>query len=1232
MKYRDLIQFEPINEVVQFDLIKNGTEEDKANYKRSLVSNFVFSETYEKVIIPEICRNLDYTAGYETFGLQIVGNYGTGKSHLMSLFSLVAEDAELLPLVKSDSARQVLSNIAGRYMIIRFELGSTEELWNIVCEQIDDTITSWGMNYSISADNKGMYRDRLNRLMANFEEAFPGKGLMIVIDEMLSYLKGRATDDRLNRDLAVLQALGQMSNHSKFRMVFGVQELIYNTAQFSFAADMLGHVNDRFRQITITKQDVQFVVQQRMLHKTDAQRQTIQQHLSKFTGFFTDMHAKLEEYTNLYPVHPAFFENFQQIRIGKSQREVMKTLTKKFEALLDKDVPEMQPGLICYDHYWDDLNVPAMMTEPDVRRVSEIMSTIHQKIDENFIGARQKKAPLAHRIANACAIKILQDTLEKTNGVSADNLIDDLCYLDAGCMDREFLMDTISTTAKQIVTATVGQYFEKNDTNQEYHLRIEGGVNYEQKIKDYIPTMNEDKKDQHFFNFLCEFLPIEVEQYKREFKIYRHRIDWKSHKTMLDGYIFFGNPNERSTAQPELQFYIYFMPLFNKSKMAHGDEADSIYIHVENYSQEFKELLELYAATEEQIASVDSSQKPFYQQFKKRYEEKLKPVFQRDFMQYTDIYYQGEKQAITPQIMTGGSKEQIVSNIASTLLEDYFCKQLPNYPKFTLLRTPLTKDNRTGIIKAARQKIANPTQPNRDGEAILAGLGLLQENELSTDTSIYAVSVRTLLENKGEGQVLNRDEIVHQFYHDKGWETVWYSNDYQLEADFEFLVLMTMVARGEIEIELPGKSINAVNLKDTIDLPQESFYSFTHVARPKGMNTALVREVFLGVMGKDLTSQVQNPEIYPQLVSEAKTMAATSVKISSEITNGIYLDNVEILDDMKSTLIRNDLKTLANCCDRIQTFASPTKMRSLPKEWTVEGIRKIFEAKQYISSIKKMQMFVNDFRTRTSYLSQAKRYMTDEQMKTDVDTALAKIPEIVKDMTDEQKVSTYKAELDAIINRYADWYLAEYNRLHINALQDADKRKIMNMNEKKSCDAVVDADHDKGYISVAPQYMAWTKNMASLTVASPSVTKEAILRSPYQAFDPVQYVGKQLPKLEDLKTELITIYNSIDDSLHHILSDETLLANKDILESGELGLLTRFNNKSEDLSPLNAERLMEILTKLQKGINWINTSLEALRTVFNRPMTPDDAVKAFRQHIKNITGGNTDPNIRIILK
>ena len=580
MKYRDLIQFEPINEVVKFDKLTND------DYRRSLVHNFVFSQTYEKTIIPEIGKQLDLAAGYETLGLQIVGNYGTGKSHLMSLFSLIAEDASYLPQVQSESAREVLGNIAGKYKVIRFELGSDDELWNLVGHQIDKNLKEWGIDYSILADKApDSYSDKLSRMMARFEEKFPDKGLMIVIDEMLSYLKGRSGSDRLNRDLAVLQHLGQMSDRTRLRMVFGVQELIYNTPEFQFAAQMLNKANDRYRQIEITKQDVQFVVQQRLLHKSEAQKQTIRTHLQKFTEFFTAIGSNLDDFVNLFPINPSFFENFQQIKIGKSQREVMKTLSSRFDKMKDLDVPSDYPGLICYDHYWDDLQTAQMQTYPDIRRISEIMETVHQKIDSNFTGGRAKRAPLAHRIANACAVKILQDSLEKTNGTKAENLVDDLCYLDSTCFDREILLDTIKTVAGQIVTATDGQYFERNDNTEEFHLRVEGGVNYEQKIKDFVNTMTDDVKDSHFFNYLVEYLPIETDQYRREFKIFQHHIDWKSHKTMLNGYIFMGNPNERSTTEPEQNFYIYFMPLFNKNNMAHGNEADSIFVHTDKYWQ-----------------------------------------------------------------------------------------------------------------------------------------------------------------------------------------------------------------------------------------------------------------------------------------------------------------------------------------------------------------------------------------------------------------------------------------------------------------------------------------------------------------------------------------------------------------------------------------------------------------------------------------------------------------------
>ena len=218
------------------------------------------------------------------------------------------------------------------------------------------------------------------------------------------------------------------------------------------------------------------------------------------------------------------------------------------------------------------------------------------------------------------------------------------------------------------------------------------------------------------------------------------------------------------------------------------------------------------------------------------------------------------------------------------------------------------------------------------------------------------------------------------------------------------------------------------------------------------------------------------------------------------------------------------------------------------------------------------------------------------------------------------------------MSEYADWYLTEYNRLHITGLQDAEKRKIQNGNDKKVCDIVCGADHDKGYFSVAPQYVEWNRKMGSLTVGSPSVNKDAILRTPYQGFNPVQYAGKQLPDLGELKSELATIYENVDNTLHAILKDKDLLKNKEILDTSEVGLLDRFNNGGEELSPMNAERLIEIVTKLHQGITKITIKPEDIRNVLNRPMTPDDAIKAFKKYIDLVTGGNKGDEVRIIFK
>ncbi len=907
--------------------------------------------------------------------------------------------------------------------------------------------------------------------------------------------------------------------------------------------------------------------------------------------------------------------------MAKAQREILKTLTQKFQRVLEDEVPTQAPGLICYDSYWDDLKVSDMQTDPDVRKVTEVMSTIYQKIDDNFRDARAKKAPLAKRIANACAIKILQFPLDRKNGVSAENLVDDLCYLDATCMDREMLQDVIGTTAQQIVTATVGQFFEKSEENQEFHLRIEGGVNYEQKIKDYASQMSDDVKDAHFFNFLVEFLPIETEQYRREFKIFQHKIDWKSHKMMLDGYIFMGNPSERSTTHPEQNFYIYFMPIFNKKAIQHGDEADSIYVHLDKVSQEMKEKLTLLASAEALIAGAPTNEKKFYEQFKRSYQDQLKPIFNRDFVSCTEIVYQGVVQNITPAMMQGGSKEQVISNIASTLLEDFFCQKLPNYPKFALLSQPLTTSNIAAMLKGARQKIANPTISNRNSEAILAGLGLLHENKLNIENSIYAQSIKSKLDAKGEGQVLNRDEILYRF-----WEDCYRTTDFDIDASFEFLVLAAMVGAGEIEIDFSqGVNINATNLRDIIDYSNDKFYSFSHIRHPRGMNLPAVRELFMGIVGIDMTSRLNDESVYSRLVTDAQTLAAKLVETVHKIKPGVKVDDVEILSSYDATTMCNKMDALRGLCDQMVNYNTQARMRNL--RWTAEQLRGVFEAKTDLDNALKILKFAGDIKSKISYLNQAKQYIIDEAFIERINKAIEKVSKVAEQKDNEQAVRAYVSELDALANEYADWYIDRYDKLHITELEYAEKVRIQRSDKKVVCDTASDED----FVTISTQYTAWENKMSELTVKQSSVNKEAVLNVPYQNFNPRNFIGQQLPKLEDLREELDDIYDKVDKSLHAILCDQNLIQNAaDALDDSEKRTMEKFKNEST--TPQNVSRIIEIIQKLHKGINKIEISQNDIREIFTRPMSPSDAIAAFKAFINRLASNGDDDTTRIILK
>lgn len=88
MRYGDVVHFNPIESVVQLRL---AGQEDEA---LKLIKNHVISDEMAEKINGVIFTLLQFDEPAENKAQLIVGNYGTGKSHLMSVISLLAEDAK----------------------------------------------------------------------------------------------------------------------------------------------------------------------------------------------------------------------------------------------------------------------------------------------------------------------------------------------------------------------------------------------------------------------------------------------------------------------------------------------------------------------------------------------------------------------------------------------------------------------------------------------------------------------------------------------------------------------------------------------------------------------------------------------------------------------------------------------------------------------------------------------------------------------------------------------------------------------------------------------------------------------------------------------------------------------------------------------------------------------------------------------------------------------------------
>jgi len=467
MKYGELVKFDPIETVIQ---IRDADDTAKA---ARLVETYVMSDDMAKLLDDKVISQLNLDEVVDNKGVFIVGNYGTGKSHLMSVISAIAQDAGNMQYLRNKNFAEYVKPIAGRFEVLRIEIGAVKtSLRDIITMELEKDLARRGITFKFPPSNTiTSNKDALNEMMARFEDKYGIKGYLLVIDELLDYLKSRTEMD-LMLDMNFMRELGEFIKNSRFRLICGVQETLFDNPHFNFVASVLQKMKDRFEQAMIRREDIAYVVTERILKKDSRQKAMIREHLQKFCHLYTNMAERMEEFVELFPIHPAYIETFQRVYMAE-KREVLKTISATVKSVIDQDVPEDRPGIISYDTYWQYIKENmAKKAEPEIKAVLDKSGVLEDIIRRSFTKPAYK--PIALQIIYALSVhRLTTGSLDVKAGLTVQNLKDDLClYIDMPVKEEEFLTTTIQSIMKAIMETVSGQFIEYNKDNEQYYLDL----------------------------------------------------------------------------------------------------------------------------------------------------------------------------------------------------------------------------------------------------------------------------------------------------------------------------------------------------------------------------------------------------------------------------------------------------------------------------------------------------------------------------------------------------------------------------------------------------------------------------------------------------------------------------------------------------------------------------------------------------------------------------------------
>jgi hypothetical protein len=712
-------------------------------------------------------------------------------------------------------------------------------------------------------------------------------------------------------------------------------------------------------------------------------------------------------------------------------------------------------------------------------------------------------------------------------------------------------------------------------------------------------------------------------------RIWEYEVNWSSRNVTRRGYLFFGEPNERSTAQPPRDFYVYFLPIFKPETFIDEKKADEVFFRLINPPKEIEESVRLLAGARELSALSSGQNRTVYSE---KAEQKLTEVTKwlvDNFNSIFEVTYQGTIDHASKWMKGSGQQlsfRESSNFVASRCLEPHFEALAPDYPSFSRM---VTLANREELLKDALNGMRRGFW-TQNGRVLLEGLDLLDDQSIKPEKSKYAKYVLTLFKGKQQGKVINRDELL------EGEVDAQFDKKFRLEPDLFSVVLVALAMNGDIVIALGDRKINAANLEDLTRIPMPELSGFKFIELPKGFPLDALKalmELLKLPTGLMVTSDTREEGVR-RMQEESRKIAGLIAEALSQLRDGIGFWGFPLLEKKQIEKYEPELTQLKEFLDSLNPYNTPGKLGNF--RYSVSDVKINENRIRILEEVQVLDKLSKDLMPLSSYLSQAELVLPDNNpWLKDLTEKKTEIGDWIKDSV-RRSEDGFDEEIAQRLRQLKEAYVKAYLSLHekarLNASDDDKKARLVRDSRMIRLNAFREFDlFPKATLSKLQRKLD-VKTCFNLVAVD--LDQRAIC--PHCGFQPrmEQQIEPVRNSLKEVDEGLDQLHADWEEKLLENLKDPMVKTNLELLKNKEKMLVEELISSNELPEKID-DVLLSALRQVLSGLEKVDVSTDMIIEDLTRggmPCTLSDYHNRFEDHLRKLAKGKEQSKVRIVIE